>query len=281
MQYVKIKSIKKINNPVSRYDIEVKDNHNYFANNILVHNCRLITKVVDGKAVATSRTGQPFFGLEHITDELLSLGKDFVIDGELYSDTLSFQEIMSVVRKSKSQDPRIAQIYLYAFDLINDKTYHDRVLELDYLVMGLKYVKIVPYYIVGHKGQILDRHKEFVESGYEGTMVRNLSVPYEINKRSYHLQKYKDFIDEEFIITGWKHGVGKFLNVPTFTLKTSDNKEFEGVPKGTEAQRKAYLENADSFIGKSATVRYFELTDDGRPRFPVITKIGREDCGDI
>ena len=35
----KIKSIKKIISSSKRYDIEVKKNHNFFANNILVHNC--------------------------------------------------------------------------------------------------------------------------------------------------------------------------------------------------------------------------------------------------
>ncbi|WP_296864405.1 hypothetical protein [uncultured Methanobrevibacter sp.] len=40
---VKLKSIKKLNFSFDKYDIEVEDNHNYFANGILVHNCRCIT----------------------------------------------------------------------------------------------------------------------------------------------------------------------------------------------------------------------------------------------
>ncbi len=38
MHYQKIKSIKKINCNSKRYDITVEDNHNFFANNILMHN---------------------------------------------------------------------------------------------------------------------------------------------------------------------------------------------------------------------------------------------------
>lgn len=38
MRIVKIKSIKRIKNESKRYDIETKKNHNFFANNILVHN---------------------------------------------------------------------------------------------------------------------------------------------------------------------------------------------------------------------------------------------------
>lgn len=39
MKLEKVKKITKISTPSKRYDIEVKDHHNYFANNILVHNC--------------------------------------------------------------------------------------------------------------------------------------------------------------------------------------------------------------------------------------------------
>jgi hypothetical protein len=38
MKIEKIKSIKKIKNSSDKFDLSVKDNHNYFANNILVHN---------------------------------------------------------------------------------------------------------------------------------------------------------------------------------------------------------------------------------------------------
>lgn len=41
MKVEKIKSIKKIINNSKRYDIEVEKNHNFFANNILVHNCTI------------------------------------------------------------------------------------------------------------------------------------------------------------------------------------------------------------------------------------------------
>ena len=39
MKTVKLKSIKKVKSKSKRYDISVKDNHNFFANGILVHNC--------------------------------------------------------------------------------------------------------------------------------------------------------------------------------------------------------------------------------------------------
>ena len=44
----KIKSIKKINHESKRYDIGVDKVHNFYANDILVHNCQNLTKEYEG-----------------------------------------------------------------------------------------------------------------------------------------------------------------------------------------------------------------------------------------
>lgn len=273
MKLIQIKSVNKIQYSKSRYDIEVDSNNNYYANNILVHNCRMITTIIDGNVTLISRTGKEFSGLPHLIEDLRHL-PNIVIDGELYSDTLTFQEITSVVRKSKSTDHRAEQVYIRAFDLINSDPYHERVIQLEHVIANLKFVKIVPWYIVKNEIDVNRRHAEFIKDGYEGTMIRNLNAPYELNKQSYNLLKKKDFKDGEYEIVGFKTGVGKFANVPTFQLKIRD-KTFEAVPVGTESERLVYLKAAKALIGKMATIKYFELTDDGIPRFPVITKFDR------
>lgn len=279
MKLTKIKSIKKIKHDKPRYDIEVEDNNNYYANTILVHNCRLIISIKDKIAKCTSRTGKEMLGLNHITDELLKLGQDVVIDGELYSDIYTFEEIVSIVRKKNSLDPRMKDIYFYAFDLINNNNYHQRVVSLERLIGGLKHTKIVPWHLVKDEASIYAHHEKFVLDEYEGTMVRNLASLYQPNKRSYDLLKLKNFDDSEFEIIGWKAGVGKFVNVPTFELKTEKGFAFEAVPKGDEIRRFEYLKNADTYIGKFATVRYFGYTSTKSPvpRFPIIVDMNRED----
>ena len=44
----KIKSIKKINHESKRYDIGVDKVHNFYANDILVHNCQNLAKEYEG-----------------------------------------------------------------------------------------------------------------------------------------------------------------------------------------------------------------------------------------
>jgi len=41
------------------------------------------------------------------------------------------------------------------------------------------------------------------------------------------------------------------------------------VPQGTMEERKAMYDEAEDHIGELLKVKFFELTDDGIPRFPV------------
>ncbi len=244
---------------------------------IKIDGIRVIIDIKDGIAKCTSRTGTEIVNLDHITEPLLTLGQDITLDGELYSDELSFNEIVSVVRKTKSKDERIYKIFFYAFDIVDDSTYHERVVALDLMLTGLKNSKIVPWKIMKTEEDLFRFHKENVKNGQEGTMVRNLASLYQPNKRSYDLLKMKNFDDKEFEIIGYKTGVGKFKDVPTFELKTEEGFTFEAVPTGTEADRLEYLKNADTYIGKFATVKFFGYTGTKAsvPRFPIIVNMNR------
>ena len=43
MTFVTIKAIEEITEQFDRYDLEVENVSNFFANNVLVHNCRIIS----------------------------------------------------------------------------------------------------------------------------------------------------------------------------------------------------------------------------------------------
>jgi hypothetical protein len=62
-------------------------------------------------------------------------------------------------------------------------------------------------------------------------------------------------------------------------MVTKNGDVFEGVPKGTEEQRKEYLDNGRNYIGKLATVRFFgyTTTDKPVPRFPVVVDLDRKE----
>ena len=67
------------------FDLEIENNHNYFANGILVHNCRMTARVEDGNVQLFSRQGQIYEGFTELEQELSTL-PDGCYDGELIKD---------------------------------------------------------------------------------------------------------------------------------------------------------------------------------------------------
>jgi DNA ligase-1 len=108
-----------------------------------------------------------------------------------------------------------------------------------------------------------------LKEGYEGIMVRDLNGPYEINKRSKYLQKFKEFMEEEFKIIGYHDGTGDEKGAVIWDCEISSDKNVSVRPRGTfESRKKLFLE-AEKYIGKKLTVIFQGYTEDGSLRFPV------------
>ena len=113
---------------------------------------------------------------------------------------------------------------------------------------------------------------EYTEAGYEGQMIRK-DAPYEC-KRSKNLLKRKEFITEEFKVVKVVEGQGAWTGyVKRFILALPDGTEFGSGVRGTQAQLKELLESNET--PDWATCRYFELSNDGVPRFPVVIDYGK------
>ena len=112
-------------------------------------------------------------------------------------------------------------------------------------------------------------HAKYVTQGFEGLILRNKNGKYEINKRSYDLQKYKHFMDEEFEIVDFCEGSGDEKGLIIFKCKTKDDKEFSVRPRGTRETRRAMFNEGDTYIGNQLTVIFQEYSSDGIPRFQV------------
>jgi len=110
---------------------------------------------------------------------------------------------------------------------------------------------------------------KFLADGDEGVMIRNAASPYQVGKRSYHLQKFKKFFDDEYKIIGANEGQGNDIGTVVWVCETPQGLPFAVRPKGTRAERQDWYQNRDQYIGKGLTVKYQELTNDGIPRFPV------------
>ena len=118
------------------------------------------------------------------------------------------------------------------------------------------------------------QHQLNLDEGYEGSILR-LDKPYQ-QKRSYNLQKFKDFNDTEATIVGYEIGKGKREGtLGKFLMQDDDGIEF-GCPPGKGYNYAALtdiLNNIHDYIGKRATFTYFERTQYGSYRHPMFKTI--------
>ena len=243
---------------------------------------RCVIKLGDNNEVqAFSRTGKPWLNIAHITNSLhffFTQNPDIILDGELYNHDLrdNFNKIISLVRKTKptpsdrTEASKLVQFHCYDYiETVLNMPYSYR---MDQLACSDMYSYCVKH---THTTQVKDNdhakvlHQINLNAGYEGSILR-LDKPYEC-KRSYNLQKFKDFHDTEATIVGYVPGKGKRTGtLGKFLMIDDDGVEF-GCPPGKGYNYKMLadiLDNVGDYIGKRATFTYFERTPAGSYRHP-------------
>jgi len=236
---------------------------------------------------AYSRTGKQFHNLRHIELRLkgfFKLNPDIQLDGELYNHALrnDFEQIISLVRKQKptDEDRRNAQhlIQYHVYDMIAEgPSYEDRLnwlMSNKVLWWGNVIVPVETHRVNKYEEAANMHYDGFLKQGYEGSILR-LNGAYE-QKRSYNLQKFKDFSDTEATIIGYEAGKGKFTGLIGKFLMIDDNGVEFGCPIGkgyNYDDRRFILNNIHDYIGKRATFTYFERTKAGSYRHPLYKTI--------
>lgn len=231
----------------------------------------------NGSVKLLSRKGKEYPHLQHIKADVWENNDNtnIVLDGELYSDTLTFQQLVGLVKRvtlKPGNDQQMYEVSLRVYDCVdlnNEADFTDRYQTITNITNGAKYLSLVENVRVDNEEEIHAAQARFVEEGYEGAMVRNLTGAYAIGKRSANLQKVKTFLDGEYPIVGFTQGTGGETGCVIWECSTSDGQTFRVRPRGTQEDRKVLFENGSDYVGQQLTVRYQELTDDGVPRFPV------------
>jgi len=263
---------------------------------------RCIVRKEGDTLIGRTRNGKEIECIPHI---LKSLNGFFlahpkaILDGELYNHDLrdNFNKITSLVRKQrpiksdKMTDKAFAkkqieyqsrvieaedtiQYHVYDCPKLNDvvnesQSFDFRMEELKEKLMTNKHIVLVETSEVYSLGNLNSLYGQYLEQGYEGQMVRKNSSKYD-NKRSTSLLKRKEFIDSEYKIVdidvgnGNRSGTAKHLVCYCPTTKTTFNSNI----KGSFDYLKEIYDNRKDYIGQLATIKYFQLTPDGIPRFP-------------
>ena len=239
-----------------------------------------------------TRNGKEITAVPHIAKELQKLFVEYpdaVLDGELYNHAYKddFNKIVHLVRKQNLtkehlvESEKMIQYHIYDVPQIGtldeQSLYSDRIgmLKTQGVPKKLRWssaIAIVDTTLVKDEKHLDELYSDYTLAGYEGQMVR-IDGPYE-NKRSAKLLKRKDFIDEEYTILGWNEGKGNRTGtIGNFLFKNKNGKEFTSNIKGTFEYLTGLFHKVEGLIGQKATVKYFNLTPDGVPRFPIVIAI--------
>lgn len=239
---------------------------------------RCIAIVKGGKCTLWSRTRKPITSCPHIIEELERIFpmSDVTLDGELYNHDYksNFEKIVSLVRQEEP-DPEHHIIHYHVYDMVNDSVFEVRTESLkdglmEYTLSPNSSLRLVPTFLCTVEENVMQFFDEFRKNGYEGAMLRNANSKY-VNKRSYDLQKVKEFDDAEFEIIGIDEGRGKLSgHVGAFRCRMENGKEFLAKMSGDTAKLRDYFNDHSKWRGKRLTVQYQGLTSaEGVPRFPV------------
>ena len=242
---------------------------------------RCVSSKKQNNIIMNSRKGQEIEHFNQIKNELSLLysndlcNDDIIFDGELYTPFLNFESISGIVRTTacSTADKEIIEYHIYdVYDPANPSwTFTERCDFLKTISMTRTFLKIM--FVESHRvkniDEIDDYHKTFVDSGFEGIMIRQVNGIYEQNKRSKYLQKYKTFFEEEFEIVNFHDGEGHDKDMVIWECKTGTGKLFSVKPRGTFEERRTMFICASSQIGRFLTVTFQEYSSDGIPRFPV------------
>ena len=242
-----------------------------------------------------SRSNKPIVAVPHIENLLKTFIEKFptvTLDGELYNHALkdNFQKITSLVRKTVNigkdelaESAELVQYHVYdMFDSSNPSmTFIERNAWLqENLPIGISEnfsIQLVKTDKADSSEDIDKLYGEYTTAGYEGQMIRQ-NTPYEF-KRTKNLLKRKEFITEEYKVVEIQEGNGNWAGyAKRFILELADGTQFSSGVRGSQEKLAELLKNKDSVDW--ATCRYFELSNDGVPRFPVVIDYGTGERND-
>ena len=257
--------------------------------------CIMYRDPVTSELHCQSRTGSYFDTMDHIKTSLAPVfakHPNLVFDGELYTTEIPFEELAGLIKKKKltpNDQERLHAIQYHIYDIVDEtKPFEERHAMLRKIFAQNaasrmasphahapnsdhmpQFICLVPTTEAKTPADFRAQFGEFIEAGYEGIMLRNKKGMYRCNYRSHDLQKYKEFLEDEFSIVGFTQGDGRDKGTIIWICVTKEGKEFSVRPRGSMEHRRKLFETGEKYVGKKLTIIYQELTEEGKPRFPV------------
>lgn len=249
----------------------------------------------NGKLMA--RSGIPYTGLDHITNELgWTQGRGIVLDGELtlkdefkegLSDNEAFRKATGIINSDENVNKTM--ICFTVFDVIPVSDFESPKPSVNYsarrgLLDSLSEVlpkggsvNILPCLYHGtDQSKIEELLNQMVAEDKEGLMA-NLDVPY---RRTRHngILKVKRFYTMDLPIVRVEEGTGRLKETLGALVLKYDNNEVKVGSGFTDEQRAKCWEDKDALVGTLCEVKYKEISGDKNTglkslQFPVFVRL--------
>lgn len=258
-----------------------------------------------GEVELLSRNGKTWENFESVRAAVKVMAeryrlRDFVLDGEVVSlntdGRIDFQQIQQTMHRGDGVEVGFLQYIVFdgceRAEWENPtRDYETRLHRLIALVGPEPDGKMltVPYHVRIIDSQQCRKEKSLVEAevsalveqGYEGGILRRRDAVVQ-NKRTKDILKVKSFKDMEATIDGVVEGTGKYAGMLgalkcSYARMTGDGvattHSFEIGSGYSDKQRREFWAMREQLPGQIATLKYFEMTKDHVPRFPIFKAI--------
>lgn len=233
----------------------------------------------EGDHELRSRNGKLYENFPTIVEALKEACPDYMLlDGEIMSD--DFQAMQKTAFRQDGET--VGDVSFHVFDAVDRGEWekgegiftfeerYDSIMNLLY-TNGDPRIKIVETHECNSWEAVYELHAEFLEKGYEGTMVR-ADKPYQF-KRTDFLAKIKEMQSMDCEVIGIEEGRNSFEGTMGHVIVKQENGVECGVGSGfTRDKRDHVWAHEDLYVGRKAEIKYQELTKDGVMRFPVFVR---------
>lgn len=217
--------------------------------------------------------------------------EEWVLDGELYDPTITFQKLNSILT-NETKSLTGTKLKYIVYDCMKKTEWDAQVCKTEYqtrLKNVRKIVTTISDYkkvidigsdLVGSSLEVKNLYKQHLDNGFEGSMLKDPLGFYSwkrVTVKSGEMLKLKPFESVDAPIIGFYEGKEKYTGVLGGIIIDLGNNQSCSVGSGfSDATRKEIWNNQSKYLGKMCEIKYFEKTDENSLRHPTFERF-RED----
>ena len=234
----------------------------------------------DSTASMFSRAGKEFDNFPHIKKAIDDHAgfKGLMLDGEVFGKTFDDVTTVAHTKNGKKDDAELSYrvwdcMYMAEFEEgYCDRPLVDRQKMLTEALKGCPArIQQAPGCLIQSEEHLLQVFAEMRKAGFEGLILKPLDALYSF-KRSRTWIKVKEMFTDEFKVTGFNKGKGKYSKTLGALVVRVGDVNVEVGSGFTDAQRNGIWKTRKDRLGAWCEVKYQEQTKDGSLRFPTFLR---------